>query len=181
MQRGEETTGGWCIQRPTSNVRNANGSMVKPEGLLRFWLDCSSGARRQDVEILPNTRIFFTTGVWDDPALLQKQEEDYRVLLDQLETIVQSTRDIRKAGEDKNLLENLSSFFQLSKASKKYVSLKAKKEDYERALPPLGSRVAANGVQIAPTGSLVIKGNNTPDWLPGSEYLLLGTFSTDTT
>eukprot|EP00547_Thalassionema_nitzschioides_P015992 CAMPEP_0194253148 /NCGR_PEP_ID=MMETSP0158-20130606/29306_1 /TAXON_ID=33649 /ORGANISM="Thalassionema nitzschioides, Strain L26-B" /LENGTH=240 /DNA_ID=CAMNT_0038990765 /DNA_START=233 /DNA_END=955 /DNA_ORIENTATION=+ len=182
-ERGEETvdfaaTGGWCIQRPTGNVRNANGSVVKPEGLLRFWLDCTSGARRKDVEIFPNTRIFFTTGVWDDPVLLDRQEQDYRIVLDQLEETVRTTRAIRKESKENNMLQNLSSFFDLAENSREYDTLKAKKEEYEGGLPPVGSCVASNGVQLAPTGSLVIKGNDTPDWLPGSEYLILGTFST---
>lgn len=185
-ERGEEAvdfdaTGGWCIQRPTGNVRNANGSVVKPEGLLRFWLDCKSGARKKDVEIFPNTRIFFTTGVWDDPELLERQEQDYRIILDQLEETVRTTRGIRKESEENNIFQNLSSFFELTENSKIYDTLKAKKEDYERGSPPAGSCVGVNGVKIAPTGSLVIKGNNTPDWLPGSEYLILGTFSTATT
>jgi len=60
----EFLAGGWCIARPTANIKNAGGVEVKPEGLLRFWLDCPTGAKRQDVEIKPNTRIFFTTGVW---------------------------------------------------------------------------------------------------------------------
>jgi len=35
-----------------------------------------------------------------------------------------------------------------------------------------------NGVKMAPNGSLMVKGNqNVPDWMPTSEYLILGTFS----
>ena len=40
-ERGQETvqftTGGWCIQRPTANVRNAGGSLVKPGALRKKW------------------------------------------------------------------------------------------------------------------------------------------------
>ena len=87
----EFATGGWCIQRPTANVRNAGGSLVKPEGLLRFWLDCPTGAKRQDVEIFPGTRIFFTTGVWDDPKAVEQQEKEYQQSLDELELLIEKT------------------------------------------------------------------------------------------
>ena len=67
-ERGQQSVtfldGGWCIQRPTNDVRNAGGTLVKPEGLLKFWLDCPTGAKKKDVEIRPNTRIFFTTGLF---------------------------------------------------------------------------------------------------------------------
>lgn len=60
-----------------------------------------------------------------------------------------------------------------------YDKLKAKKEKLERRSPPKSSSRSKNGVKIAPTGSLVVKGNpNMPDWMPTTEYLILGTFST---
>mmetsp|Transcript_26733 Transcript_26733/g.37683 ORF Transcript_26733/g.37683 Transcript_26733/m.37683 type:complete len:330 (+) Transcript_26733:65-1054(+) len=192
-ERGQQKVifvdGGWCLQRPTGNVKNAKGSLVKPEGLLRFWLDCPSGAKRNDVEIFPNTRIFFTTGCWDAPVDTQQQDEEYKDVLQQLQQIVDRTRETRQGGEtstgseqsNNNLLEDLQTFQKMAKDSKKFEQLKERKETLERQLPPLGAAVASNGVQIAPTGSLVIKGSNIPDWLPGSEYLILGTFSTTTT
>ena len=51
--------GGWCVQRGI-------GSSAESEGLLRFWLDCSSGASKGDVDVAAGERIFFSTGVWDD-------------------------------------------------------------------------------------------------------------------
>jgi len=63
-------------------------------------------------------------------------------------------------------------------SSQEFDRLVSNKEALERASPPMGAAKASNGVKIAPTGSLVIKGNKIPDWLPGSEYLILGTFST---
>lgn len=181
---GEETvefaSGGWCIQRPTADVRNAQGSLVKPEGLLRFWLDCPSGAKRQDVEVLPGTRIYCTTGVWDDPGAVEEQEKSYQKAVEEIEEIKQRTRDSKEKGQDQNVLERLGTFRELVGDSKTFDTLKAQRDQYARQLPPSGSTKAENGVRIAPVGSLVIKGNQIPDWMPGSEYLILGTFSTST-
>lgn len=52
------TDGGWQLQRVTDEP----GS----EALLRFWLDCPTGAVRGDVNIPEPERIFFSTGCWDD-------------------------------------------------------------------------------------------------------------------
>mmetsp|Transcript_2689 Transcript_2689/g.7477 ORF Transcript_2689/g.7477 Transcript_2689/m.7477 type:complete len:312 (-) Transcript_2689:113-1048(-) len=183
---GEQTVtfadGGWCIQRPTADILNAEGSAVKPEGLLRFWLDCSSGAKKRDVEIVPRKRIFFTTGVWDDPQGVESMEREYQLVLEQLQTIMNETRQIRNdaANNEKTdgLLNKLSEFRTLVGNSKDFDRLVSQKEALERASPPPSVSQATNGVKIAPTGSLVVKGNSIPDWLPGSEYLILGTFST---
>eukprot|EP00578_Thalassiosira_sp_NH16_P015843 CAMPEP_0181111752 /NCGR_PEP_ID=MMETSP1071-20121207/19443_1 /TAXON_ID=35127 /ORGANISM="Thalassiosira sp., Strain NH16" /LENGTH=305 /DNA_ID=CAMNT_0023195667 /DNA_START=126 /DNA_END=1043 /DNA_ORIENTATION=+ len=180
--------GGWCIQRPTGSIKNSEGSLVKPEGLLRFWLDCPSGARKRDAEIFPGTRIFFTTGVWDDMPSLDAMRSEYETVVEDLQTVVDETREIRRGNErrdddddgndNKNILERIGDFLSLVDNSKDFDSLASKKQELERASPPRGSAEADNGVKIAPTGSLVIKGNKIPDWLPGSEYLILGTFST---
>jgi len=174
------TDGGWCIQRPTGNIKNAVGSLVKPEGLLKFWLDCPSGAKKRDAEVFPDTRIFFTTGVWDDPTSLKDMELEYESVVDKLQSVVDTTRDIRQENEqnDTNILDRISDFRSLVDNSKEFDVLNSKKEELERASPPRGYAESSNGVKIAPTGSLVIKGNSIPDWLPGSEYLILGTFST---
>jgi hypothetical protein len=180
-ERGQEQVtfldGGWCIERPSNNVKNARGNLVRPEGLLKFWLDCPSGAKRRDVEIFPGLRIFFTTGVWDDPTGVKQQDEEYREVLAELNEVVDATRE-RKKQEGANLMDELVNFQKMVGVSKEFDGLKLRKETLEMGLPPPGASVATNGVQIAPTGSLVIKGNNIPDWLPGSEYLILGTFST---
>jgi hypothetical protein len=170
--------GGWCIQRPTNNIRNAQGSLVKPEGLLKFWLDCESGATKRDVVIRPKTRIYFTTGVWDDPQGLISLEEQYQDIVDKLQEVVDDTRDKRSKEDSKNLVEQALDFKTLVGNAQDFDVLQRRKENLERASPPKGSSVANNRVQIAPTGSLVIKGNQIPDWLPGSEYLIFGTFST---
>ena len=174
------TDGGWCIQRPTGNIKNTVGSLVKPEGLLKFWLDCPSGAKKRDAELFPNTRIFFTTGVWDDPTSLEDMELEYESVVDKLQNVVDTTREIRQENEqnDTNVLDRISDFRSLVDNSKEYDVLNSKKEELERASPPRDYAEASNGVKVAPTGSLVIKGNSIPAWLPGSEYLILGTFST---
>ncbi|VEU40849.1 unnamed protein product [Pseudo-nitzschia multistriata] len=175
------TDGGWCIKRPTADVKNAEGGRVQPGGILGFWLDCESGATRRDVEILPKTRIFFTTGVWDDPAGLQALEDEYRVALSDLEEIEDRTRETRRdEGPSKNLLERFREFRTMFQDADAYDKLRLRKEELERRSPPRSSAVAKNGVKMAPNGSLVIKGGdpNRPDWLPTAEYLIFGTFST---
>lgn len=179
QQEVQFTDGGWCIQRPTANIRNAEGSLVKPEGLLKFWLDCPSGARKRDAEVFPGTRIFFTTGVWDNPSELEAMEREYERVVDELQGIIDETRTIREANdadEGGNVLNRLADFRTLVGNSQEFDRLASQKEALERASPPMGAAEAPNGVKIAPTGSLVIKGNKIPDWLPGSEYLILGTF-----
>ncbi|CAB9504498.1 expressed unknown protein [Seminavis robusta] len=173
-----EWVGGWCIQRPQSDIRNTEGGLVKPEGLLRFWLDCSSGAKRQDVQVLPGTRIFFTTGVWDDPVTLEKQEKEYNKLVMEVDELVQETKSNKAKAKDQNILQNFQTFRQMVGDSKKFDGLTRLRDAYYRALPPLTSPKSANGVIMAPNGSLVIKGNK--DWLAGEEFLILGTFTTAT-
>jgi hypothetical protein len=168
--------GGWCIQRPEATVRNAQGSLVKPEGLLRFWLDCQSGAKRQDVEIPPGTRIFFTTGLWESPSVVKTQEKEYETLLKEIKELAEQAKKKKEQAKDQNILQYLGTLRDLVGFSQQYDILTARRDAYERALPPLNSPKAENGVIMAPNGSLVIKGNS--DWMPGEEFLILGTFTT---
>jgi len=169
------TKGGWCIQRPTVNVKNANGAKVRPEGILGFWLDCESGATRRDVEILPNTRIFFTTGVWDDPSGGISLEDEYKKIYDDLQQLQERKKET-EARLEKNWF-NVIDIRKMFVYSEESTQLEIRKKQLERQSPPKNSAQSKNGVKIAPTGSLVIKGNSSPDWLPGSEYLILGTCS----
>ena len=62
-QSGRSTIG-------TSSSRSSSSSsrkIPKPRFLLRFWIDCLSGAKRNDVELQPYTRLIGTIPVWDDP------------------------------------------------------------------------------------------------------------------
>jgi hypothetical protein len=92
-EKGQESVlfsgGGWCVQRPQGDIYNSVGGRVKPEGLLRFWLDCKTGAKRQDVEIRPNTRIFFSTGLWDSSS-----PEDVSALKNEYEQIVDDLNEL---------------------------------------------------------------------------------------
>ena len=190
------TGGGWCIQRPISNIRNANGNEVKPGGILSFWLDCTSGATRRDVEVPPNTRIFFTTGIWDDPIGLITLEDKYKKIVNEIQSIQEKTKQTRaEMDDDKNRNKNkkknnwwnqIKSTRKMFVDSEDYERLIVQKKMFERQSPPKNSAQSKNGVQIAPTGSLVIKGKSPPlapglgfDWLPTTDaYLILGTFTT---
>jgi len=92
-----------------------------------------------------------------------------------LQKIVDQTNEERNQQDGKNFLEEILSFRKMTGDAKEYDRLKSLKESLERQLPPTGAAVSSNDVKIAPKGSLVIKGKET--WLPGSEYLILGTFS----
>jgi hypothetical protein len=182
--------GGWCIQRPISNVRNADGIHVKPEGILSFYLDCTSGATRRDVEVQPNTRIFFTTGVWDDPIALIALEDKYKKIIEEIQTLEKQTKETRAEQNDesnknnKNWLNQIMDTRKLFADAEEYDKLIIEKKILERQSPPKNSAQSKNGVQIAPTGSLVIKGKSPPllpglDFLPAPDaYLILGTFTT---
>jgi hypothetical protein len=182
--------GGWCIQRPTSNVRNANGIQVKPAGILSFWLDCTSGATRRDVVVQPNTRIFFTTGVWDDPLGLIGLEDKYKKIINEIQTIEEKTKETRRAdlsadeNKNKNWLNQIIDTRKMFVDAEEYDKLLIQKKILERSSPPKNSAQSKNGVKIAPTGSLVIKGKTPPllpgiDWLPTNDaYFILGTFTT---
>ncbi len=181
-EKGTQTVkfldGGWCIQRPTTDVRNAEGESVQPGGILGFWLDCESGALRRDVEIFPKTRIFFTTGVWDDPAGLAALEDEYKMALEDLQAIEDRTREARATADEKNWFDQLKDITTMFSDADQYDKLRLRKEKLERQSPPKSAAEAKNGVKMAPNGSLVIKGNpNAPDWMPTTEYLILGTFS----
>jgi len=168
---------------PASNndMRNAEGSLVRPDGFLKFWLDYPSGTRKRDAEVFPGTRIFFTTGVWDDPGGLEAMRAEYKGVFNELDGVVDATKRIREDNnnedKDSGVVTRLRDFGTLVDNSKDFDRLKSRKDAMEKSSPPLGASEAGNGVMIAPTGSLVIKGNKIPDWLPGSEYLILGTFS----
>lgn len=172
------TDGGWCIKRPQVEVKNAEGQKVQPGGILGFWLDCESGASRRDVEIFPKTRIFFTTGVWDDPAGLVALEDEYKLALADLTAIEERTRASRADNENKNWFDQVKDVRTMFTDADEYDKLRIRKENLEGQSPPKSSTQAKNGVKMAPNGSLMVKGNqNVPDWMPTSEYLILGTFS----
>ena len=52
-------------------LTRVHGMVPGAEAVLRFWLDCDTGAARRDVSVAKNTRIFFSTGLWDDMVGLE--------------------------------------------------------------------------------------------------------------
>lgn len=188
-EKGEEMVhfvdGGWCVQRPTANIRNAAGELVKPEGILRFWFDCPTGAKKRDTSIFPNTRIFGTTGMWDNLNMIDKLETEYQSVLKELETLTEETRAKRKEFKEdtsfKNPVKQAVDYRQMVVDAEQYDLLRKRKQELERLSPPQSASQSDNGlVKIAPTGSLIVKGKPTFNikWLPTTEYLILGTFST---
>mmetsp|Transcript_3031 Transcript_3031/g.6207 ORF Transcript_3031/g.6207 Transcript_3031/m.6207 type:complete len:253 (-) Transcript_3031:177-935(-) len=143
-EKGEQqvtfSDGGWCIQRPTGNIRNTEGSVVRPEGLLRFWLDCPSGAKKRDAEIFPGTRIFITTGVWDDPDGLARMELEYKSIVDELQSVIDQTREIRgEANQSENgtgVLNQLSDFRTLLIIRKTMIDSFPRKRRWKEQLLP---------------------------------------------
>ena len=162
------------MQRPNRSVRNARGTLVKSEAILRFWLDCPSGAIRNDIKIKRDTRIYFTTGVWDDPSGWEKLDKEYRDVLSEMETLVEKTRNEREQGFGDNFFKTIMAVPRMVADAEEFDRLKRKKEKYEQELPPSGAKRSSSGVVIAPKGSLVIQGES-KGW--ASEYLILGTFS----
>lgn len=170
-------TGGWYIQRPEDTVEDSEGNPVDPGGTLRFWLDCSGGAVRNDVEIFPGSRLLFSAGVWDNPTGAERLDGDYRAVLAELETAADAARGQREGAAKKNMWEELRSLQRGAQDAERIDRLTRRKDALEDAIPPPGSPATANGVRIAAHGSLVMKDDSTPGWLPGSRYLKLGTFS----
>jgi hypothetical protein len=86
-ERGQECVsfvgGGYSMER--SSLYNKNDDLTllgiveeipKPRFLLRFWIDCTSGARRNDVELKPFSRIIGTIPIWDDPDQITRLEQE---------------------------------------------------------------------------------------------------------
>jgi len=109
---------------------------------------------------------------------VQKGEVEYQKSLSELEALIQKTKENKDNVKDGNLLEQFGTFAEMFGDSRKYDALKAKCLQLGQQLPPESSPKAYNGCLVAPNGSLVIKGNDSPDWMPTSEYLIFGTFST---
>lgn len=102
--------------------------------------------------------------------------EDYKNVLADIEKLKDQTKENKAKAKDQNIIQYLQTLQQMMSASKDFDSLVAKRDAYDRALPPLSSPKADNGVLMAPNGSLVIKGKKSV--LLEEEYLILGTFTT---
>ena len=186
--------GGWSIQRPQNSIKNTEGGLVKPEGILRFWIDVINGAKRNDVEIYPNTRLIFTTGVWDNynsnniVEYIQNSKVEYQTISKEMEEYRIKTKENKQKQQESSLnpLKQFELYQRMLKDSKNYEQLKEQKIFYEQSLPPSNAITGRNknkeigdAVILAPNGSIVMKYEpSSSNWLLGSEYLILGTFTT---
>ena len=156
----EFTGGGYSMER-SSHALGQHQQIPKPRFLLRFWVDCMSGATRNDVVVEPWTRLFGTIPVWDDPLQIAKLQEE-------LAKLKQQQNDPSATAKP----SFLSALFQgrQKQMENDEVSSAYRQEQIERLLPLAGSFVdAASGVTCAPKGSLVIP--------HGDTYLIIGSFS----
>lgn len=190
-ERGQECVsfvgGGYSMER--SSLYNKNDDLIvlgivegipKPRFLLRFWIDCTSGAKRNDVELKPFSRIIGTIPIWDQAAQITRLEEE---LVATKTLILQEKQQKQKTTKKKNRQDeydpmnpntsfddnDIKSFLRkwLFFGSKKKTdnndddvddesSLEYRQEQLERLLPLKGSLTFDNGVTTAPKGSLVI-------------------------
>ena len=161
-QRVRFAGGGWCVQR-------ADDAPAGGEALLRFWVDCASGAARRDVDIAAGERIFFSTGVWDDLPALSALEAEYKGVLRDARAAARATADERAAGGGGGLL-----------AIYRGVREQEAREAIDRRarwLVAQGASVEKAGdgtaVRVALRGTLSVKRRG----LLGEENHILGTFS----
>lgn len=158
--KGEETvtftTGGYTMERTSMLNTTAATRVPKPRFLLRFWIDCISGATRKDVTLEPNTRIFGTIPIWDDPDQIANLKEELATIRFQQKDAASNIMD---ADANASFIDRLVSFFggrntqqtiEIDEASLSY-----RQEQIERLLPLPGSVVCSDtGVTVAPKGSL---------------------------
>ena len=160
------TSGGWCVQR-------SFGASTQTEGLLRFWLDCPSGATKGDVTIDAGERIFFSTGAYDDAAELQRLVEQRTAM--EAALVAAEEAKARSAEEPEGgLLEKALGFRARVTAQKEAVSLRYQQEFFE-SLPSLGQASAA--ITTGPTEcGLSVKRQAGGGILEKSVYHILGRF-----
>mmetsp|Transcript_9971 Transcript_9971/g.16553 ORF Transcript_9971/g.16553 Transcript_9971/m.16553 type:complete len:289 (+) Transcript_9971:2-868(+) len=199
--RGEETVtfkgGGYTMERSTMTTPTLTSSsqQPKPRFLLRFWIDCTSGANRNDVTLQPNTRLFGTIPIWDDPdhiipelkqelaaihTKLQQQQQQQQQ--DDDDTNTNSSMDAAtKSNSFMDRLFNRKSKQEMMETDE--AALSYRQEQIERLLPLKGSVVCASaennnnvggGITIAPKGSLVMPCYNQDD---DTSYLIVGAFA----
>lgn len=205
-ERGEERVtfvgGGYSMERsmmmPSNNALfddnhdylnlESRTPTQKPRFLLRFWIDCTSGAKRRDVELKSFTRIFGTIPIWDDPDQIMAQlEQELAVTKTMIEEAKQQNRHQE---DDANSKFFLGSWLQLlfegqgqkGKENDDSSSLEYRQEQLERLLPLKGSLAGDNGVTSAPRGSLVIPyqdetEKNGSGNVKKEKYFIVGSFS----
>jgi hypothetical protein len=166
-EKGEETVtfvgGGYSMDR--SMMKTDTMETPKPRFLLRFWIDCISGAKRRDVELKPSTRIFGTIPIWDDPDQIAQLKQELATTKEMIK--LQNEDDTDAANQDASFLDVL--FGRPKNMASDESSLSYRQEQLERLLPLKGSVTADNGVTTAPKGSLVMPYHE--------KYLIVGSFA----
>jgi len=179
-ERGEERVsflgGGYSMERASwldkNNTTDSDrlAATPKPRFLLRFWIDCISGAKRRDVELKPSTLIIGTIPIWDDPHQIARLE---RELAASKASIREKQQNGSRQDEDaptnpnaaadgkSSFLRKCVSYFRRPKEKKRgndndESSPEYRQEQLERLLPFRGCSKADKGIITAPTGSLVI-------------------------
>lgn len=186
-ERGEEQVtfagGGYSMERSSIVVLDNDAPPTpKPRFLLRFWIDCISGATRKDVELKPSTCIVGTIPIWDDPDQIAQLEQELETTK---ATIQQAKQNKLKQESDATSKKDTrsNSFLGLLFGTKKdndkddnEASLEYRQEQLERLLPIKGCSVAVdNGITTAPKGSLVMLEDR--ESIEKQKYLIIGRFS----
>ena len=165
------TSGGWCVQR-------AALASKETEGLLRFWLDCPSGATKGDVTIDAGERIFFSTGIYDDAAELQRLVEQ-RTAMQAALAAAEEAKARRAEEPEGNLLEKALAFRARVTAEDEALGLRIQQQFFE-SLPSLGEASAA--IATGPTQcGLSVKRQAGSGFMAKNVYHILGKFEMTTT
>jgi hypothetical protein len=192
-ERGQECVsfvgGGYSMERSSLYYKNDDLTLLgivegipKPRFLLRFWIDCTSGAKRNDVELKPFSRIIGTIPMWDDPDQITRLQKEKTLILQEKEQKQKTTKKKKKNRQDEYDPMNPNASCNdddIKSKSKSFLrkwlffegkyktdnsnddvddesSLEYRQEQLERLLPLKGSLTFDNGVTTAPKGSLVI-------------------------
>lgn len=165
-------SGGWCVQRPFG--ANADSD----EGLLRFWLDCTTGCTKSDVSVLPGERIFFSTGTWDSAAGLEKLRADRAATEETLRTLEEA--EAKGEPQDEDFWSNFPGVaLRRGVARQQQLDLLRSRQSYFESWSGLDKGQVA---LMAKRGSMSLKRQRGSGMLArtvGTEYHILGTFKAE--
>lgn len=160
------TSGGWCVQRVI-------GASKDSEGLLRFWLDCPSGAQKGDVTIDAGERIFFSTGIYDDATGLSELVEQRTAMEAKLADAKAEAK--KPPMEESNPLAKLLAFRSSITEQDERTSLRYQQQFFD-AIPSLGAAPAAITVGPAQCGLSVKRQSEAGMFGSKAVYHILGRF-----
>lgn len=171
---GEQTvtfeSGGWCVQRAVFSTPSS-------PGLLRFWLDCKSGATKGDLVIEPGERIFFSTTTWDDADELAHMIKRCAVVESGLAKVDASARSGDCDDSPISRLPGVSQLLAFRKAVQADEERSALKS--EALFFAQFSNLAKSPAAVACSrGGLSVKRQSSQDWLGSRNdvYHILGSF-----